>query len=149
MSRKLTRAQLDERATEATAQASLYLVALQCAVNESPDVTVRTHEDGDRSKIYRFDVYRANGAAGGILITTFACPGQSDSVRADYLEQWLRGRATFPLWQGIAADSLQQQARAVQDRESADRAPADDPHERAAARARGNDFEDTGGKDWT
>lgn len=26
---------------------------------------------------------------------------------------------------------------------------ADDPHERAAARARDNDFEDTDGKDWT
>lgn len=25
----------------------------------------------------------------------------------------------------------------------------DDPHEREAARARGNDFEETGGKDWT
>jgi hypothetical protein len=32
-------------------------------------------------------------------------------------------------------------------REKADRAA--DPHERAAARARNNDFADTGGKDWT
>lgn len=34
--------------------------------------------------------------------------------------------------------------------DAADRAArADDPHERAAARARNNDFADTGGKDWT
>lgn len=43
--------------------------------------------------------------------------------------------------QGVLGD-VERQAREQDER-------ANDPHEQAAARARGNDFADTGGRDWT
>lgn len=62
----------------------LLSIALQCAVAEKPDATTRAEtEDG---WTFHYDLYRATGAAGGIVTVTASTDGQRPFVWAAYLD---------------------------------------------------------------
>lgn len=86
-------------------------IALTCVQNETPDATETAREDFGREAIigvvsrYRFDLYRAQAAHGGILVITFMLKGQSNSTTAHYFEEY-RGMPGLALFERLACERL-------------------------------------------
>ena len=73
-------------------------------VAEQPEAT-ETHSETDYPELtYRLDLYRSAAADGGIVVQTFRCPGQRDSVRAFRLDDLNRGAWCLP--RVVAIDRL-------------------------------------------
>src|SRR5436190_23400178 len=65
---------------------TVYLIALQCVVNEHPDASTRVSEAPGCSYVY--NVYRSDNAHGGIVTITFRAPNQSPTTTARYWEDY-------------------------------------------------------------
>jgi len=113
--RKATYAELQTRCDSLDRANGVFLVALQCVACERPDATAKAAEPAPcQYGRYRFDAYRVNRAHGGILVTTFTAPGQSPSIRAEYLEDVFARFRELPSWMLTALGPLQTAVRFVQ-----------------------------------
>jgi len=94
--RKPSYATLESQATQLQHELWLTQIALQCMQNEQPDASETMREDSGPAQ-YRFDLYRAQAAHGGILVITFRLKGQSNSTTVHYFEEYrtMRGLTTF------------------------------------------------------
>jgi len=77
------RAQGEAAYVEADREASLTRMGLNAALHEDADWT-------GRKGSYRAALYRATGAAGGILLWTFAPGGQAPYTSVHYFDDWAR-----------------------------------------------------------
>lgn len=80
-----TKAELKERADRASREATLYQwIAVDLALKRKPDAS-ETVDLGE--EIRRLDLYRATGAAGGLLVTTITISSGQQWVDLAYFEE--------------------------------------------------------------
>lgn len=108
--RKPSYATLAEQYRQKDHDLTLHWQALSCVSNEQPDATTTVQENTDGNtpavgSFYRFDLYRADGAAGGILVVTFKCKGQRNTTTAHYFEDY-RSQLSLCYFERIACGNL-------------------------------------------
>ena len=115
-----TMAAWKERAQRAERENDILSHALHCALHEQPDATERWRECravdggievGPHLGRYTAALYRSAAAHGGIVLVTYAFPGQRPHTAAFYFDTWhaaVRERIRFPgaLAEINAADRL-------------------------------------------